>query len=239
MVMVVLTQELQGLVQLFEARADQRRGAVLAFVGVTGGCGTSTCARAFSRLIAPNAARGVWLFDLDFYVNEQYKIFASPAANRVYGGIGAPLDPTLKMDPFWRVSLLSHTANKRENAHYMTLHQIGSHRLFVSRFRTEALRIGQDIHITRAPAYWQRMRDAIDLAVIDVPARDRSRSILRIAPDVDGVILVAEPQTHPRQLISLQREIEAAGGTCLGLVYNAPQAMPHAWPNLVSRQANR
>jgi hypothetical protein len=225
-----LTEELQGLVQLYRSRADQGRGAVLAFAGVTSGAGVSTCARAFSRLVAPNSRRGVWLFDLDFYANEQYATFSSPQASRTYGGIGLPMDPTLGMEPFWRVSplLVREDGRRASSSWYLTVHQIGEHRLFVSRFRAESMKPGQHVHVTRSTDYWQRVRDAIDLAVIDAPARDRSRSILAIAPDMDGVILVAEHGTDANQLQSLQHEIEAAGGTCLGVIYNTRRAMPGA-----------
>ncbi len=225
-----LTEELQSLVQMYRARADRRRGVALAFVGVTSGVGVSTCARAFSRLVAPNAKRGVWLFDLDFYCNEQYATFASAQAKRLYGNVGIARDPSLAMEPFWRVSplLVQEQTKSVQSAQYLTIHQIGTHRLYVSRFQKEALRTGQNVHLVRAPKYWQRLRDAIDLGILDVPARDRSRSVLAIAPDVDGVILVAEHGADPQQLAQLQREIEDAGGTCLGLIYNTRQLAPNA-----------
>ncbi len=74
------------------------------------------------------------------------------------------------------------------------------------------------------------MRDAIDLAILDIPARDRARSVLAMAADMDGIVLVAEPETDPNKIVHLQREIEAAGGTCLGLVYNTKRVVaddPH------------
>ncbi|VAV88814.1 hypothetical protein MNBD_ALPHA06-106, partial [hydrothermal vent metagenome] len=145
-----------------------------------------------------------------------------------YGGVGLPMDPSLKTQPFWRISplLVRKNGQKNSSSWYMTLHQIGRHRLFVSRFRAESLRPGQSIHVTKASGYWQRVRDAIDLAVVDIPARDRSRSILAVAADMDGVILVAEHDSDPNQMIALQREIEAVGGTCLGIIYNTVKSMP-------------
>ncbi|VAV98987.1 hypothetical protein MNBD_ALPHA06-910, partial [hydrothermal vent metagenome] len=183
-----LTEELQGLAHLYRTRADRGRGAVLGFVGVNSSVGVSTCARAFARLVTPNSRRGVWLFDLDFYANEQYATFSTGQAARLYGGVGLPMDPSLKTQPFWRISplLVRKNGQKNSSSWYMTLHQIGCHRLFVSRFRAESLRPGQSIHVTKASGYWQRVRDAIDLAVVDIPARDRSRSILAVAADMDG-----------------------------------------------------
>ncbi|PHR57765.1 MAG: hypothetical protein COA47_11350 [Robiginitomaculum sp.] len=225
-----LTEELQGLVHLYRTRADRRRGTVIAFVGVTSNCGVSTCARAFARQVAPNSTKGVWLFDLDFYANQQYAMFSTPQASRLYGPVGEPLDPTLQMEPFWQVSpqLVREDGREVSSAWYLAVHQIGQHRLFVSRFRSEALQDGQSVHVKRAAAYWQKMRDAIDLAVVDVPARDRSRTILALAPDVDGVVLLAEHGSDPNALIALQQEIEASGGTCIGVVYNSIHAIPGA-----------
>lgn len=223
-----LTDELYNLVEMYRTRADQRRGAVLAFVGLHSGVGVSTCAGAFARLVAPNSARGVWLYDLDFYANEQYGAFSSAQAQQLYGNIGPPMDPTLQMKPFWQVSPLLVRSDGREvsSAWYLAVHQIGQHRLFVSRFRNEALEGGQNVHVTQAPAYWQKVRDAIDLAIIDTPARDRSRSILAVAPDVDGVVIVADHGTDPNAVSALQAEIEAAGGRCLGLIFNASRSVP-------------
>jgi Mrp family chromosome partitioning ATPase len=106
------------------------------------------------------------------------------------------------------------------------MHQVGQHRLFVSKFRNQALQTGQSVHIIRAPSYWQKVRDAIDLAIIDVPSRDRSRTLLAIAPDVDGVVLVAEHGTDPNELTRLQHEVESAGGNCLGIIFNASGELP-------------
>jgi len=220
-----LTEELQSLVHLYRTRADRRRGAAIAFVGVRSGVGVSTCARAFSRLVAPNSTKGVWLFDLDFYANGQFATFSSVEAKTLYGTIGSPMDPTLKMQPFWSVSplLVRNDGKKVSSAWYLAIHQIGLHRLFVSRFRVEGLNKGQSVHVLGAPDYWQRVRDAIDLAVIDVPAFDRSRTILALAPDLDGVVLVAEQGDDANELYRLQQEIELAGGSCLGVILNAGQ----------------
>lgn len=226
--MLDLRNELQGLVDMYHARADRTRGAAIAFCGVRSGDGVSTCARAFARLTTPQSQKGVWLFDLDFYANGQYGTFASPQAVRLYGGLGKALDPGLHQTPFWRVSPALVRASGREvqSNWYMGLHRIGQHRLFVSRFRTEALRDGQQVHVTHAPAYWQRLRDAIDLAIVDVPARDRARTILGVAPDLDGIVLVAGHDVPDNEVVCLMREIEAVGGKCLGIIYNQRQASP-------------
>ncbi|MBL4617903.1 MAG: hypothetical protein JKY46_09410 [Robiginitomaculum sp.] len=227
-IMFDLTNELQTLVQMYRTRADQSRGAVLAFASAKKGAGVSTCAQGFARLLAPNLVRGVWLFDLDFYINGQAANFSSTQAQHVYGQFGPPLDPTLQQKPFWRVSpqLVRNDGREVSSAWHLAMHQIGQHRLFVSKFRNQSLETGQSVHIIRAPSYWQRVRDAIDLAIIDVPSRDRSRTLLAIAPDVDGVVLVAEHGTNPNELKLLQHEVEAAGGNCLGVIFNASGELP-------------
>ncbi len=221
--MLDLTEELHNLVHLYRTRADRRRGAVLAFVSARSGRGVSTNARAFSRLIAPNSIRGVWLFDLDFYINNQFATFASKEAAELYGRLGQAMDPTLGRKPFWDVSpeLVRKDGKRVSSAWYLAIHQVGLHRLFVSRFRTEGLSRGQSVRVRRAANYWQQVRNAIDLAVLDVPAFDRSRAVLALAADVDGVVLVADPVADEAETLALQQEIEQAGGRCLGVILNA------------------
>lgn len=226
--MLDLRNELQGLMDLYRGRADRTRGAAIGFCGVRSGDGVSTCARAFACMVAPQSHKGVWLFDLDFYGNGQYGTFASPQAVRLYGDIGAPLDPSLDQMPFWRVSpaLVRASGRAVQSNWYLGLHRVGQYRLFVTRFRSESLRDGQRVHVTRAPDYWQRLRDAIDLAIVDVPARDRARTVLGVASDLDGIVLVASADVADNEIVCLVREIEAVGGKCLGIIYNQRRANP-------------
>ena len=69
------------------------------------------------------------------------------------------------------------------------------------------------------PDYWQAVREAIDIAVIDAPGQ--SRAPLVLAPDVDGVILVADARQHdPTSLMARRDAIETAGGVVAGVIVN-------------------
>ena len=224
--MIDLSTELAGLGRLYDQLAARRHGVVIAFMGVGEGCGVSTCARAFARQMAPRLARGVWLMDLDFYANSQYRVLCSPAAQRFYGAAG-PAWVTPEGEPlFWRVhpALVRKDGSSAGDRFYLNMHRIGSHALFVSRFRNDLLRHGQQVMLHSSAPYWARMRRRAALAIADAPPLQRGGAGLVVAPHADGVVIVAHPASGDAAVHALRTRIEGRGGRVLGVLYNAAPA---------------
>ncbi len=222
--MIDLRQELYGLCGVYEQLAAQQRGVVIQFMGLQSGAGVSTCARAFARLLAPRQKRGVWLFDLDFYANTHFKVFSSAKAQSLYGPLGTACDATMgNASLFWRIQpeLVREDGRKAGDRYYLNMHQVGNHRLYVSRFRNDLLRAKQDVHLCPAKSYWANIRKNVDLTIIDAPALNRGRGGLVTAADTDGVVIVAHPAEAGAPIQRMRQQIEGRGGRCLGVIYNA------------------
>lgn len=222
--MIDLRRELAGLCQVYQSLAVRQNGVVLQFMGVHSGDGVSTCARAFARLMAPRLKRGVWLMDLDFYANTQFQMFSSPKAQALYGALGPARSAAMQRPPlFWRIhpELVREDGRKAGDRFYLNMHRVGTHALYVSRFRSDLLREKQQVHIRPAKDYWAQVRNSVDLAIIDSPVLSRGRGGLAIAADTDGVVIVAHPSEVGAPVHRLRQQIEGRGGRCLGVIYNA------------------
>ncbi len=221
--MIDLSRELAGVCQIYEQLAARQKGVVLQFMGVRSGAGVSTCARAFSRMIAPRSQRGVWLFDLDFYANTQFHALTSARAQAFYGPTGPALNAGMADAPlFWKIhpELIREDGRKAGDLFYLKMHQIGTHNLYVSCFRNDLLREKQHVSLRLAEKYWAQMRARTDLAIIDAPVLSRGRGGLVTAVDSDGVVIVAHPADAGAPVTHLRHQIEGRGGRCLGVIYN-------------------
>ncbi len=221
--MIDLSRELAGLCQVYEQFATRKNGVVLQFMGVRTGVGVSTCARAFARMITPRTRRGVWLFDLDFYANTQFQALASKKAQALYGAVGPARDASMGNAPlFWRIhpELVRKDGRKAGDRYYLNMHQIGTHCLYVSRFRNDLLRAKQHVNLRPAKQYWAMVRAKTDLAIIDSPVLNRGRGGLTTAADSDGVFIVAHPTDAGAPVSHLRQQIEGRGGRCLGVIFN-------------------
>ena len=107
---------------------------------------------------------------------------------------------------------------------------MGSGRLWVTKFRREALQGGRSVHVLPAPEYWRALRAHVDLIVVDSPAADRSRAGLTVAPQMDQTVLVvAADQSDVEAPARLKDAIHGAGGQVAGLFFNRGQVEPPAF----------
>lgn len=178
--------------------SSEGRAVMVAPVG--SGSGASTIAAA----LCDAAARidpGVWLFDLDFARNIQ----ASRCALN-----GAAYSGELDGERFWRA--------EPQGVSRLALRKREDSPILVSVFQREAGRLRR-VTFQRSPDYWRQARRACRLAVIDAP--HGSPAINAIAPDMDGVILVADARRDRRsEAERAARNIETAGGAVMGVVIN-------------------
>jgi MinD-like ATPase involved in chromosome partitioning or flagellar assembly len=100
-------------------------------------------------------------------------------------------------------------------------------RLWVSRFRRDRIRTGQQVHLLPTGADWAALRRHADLVVLDAPAADRSSACLTAAPFVDcSVLVVAADQPDTTAPAALRDALNDAGGRCAGVVFNRAEVEP-------------
>ena len=107
------------------------------------------------------------------------------------------------------------------DARYLEGRRVGVGKLWVARFRREALRGRQQARLLPSGDYWRTMRRFAEWVVLDAPAADRSDAALTAAPYVDATVLVVsadDPDT--KGPAALRSAVEQAGGRCAGLVFN-------------------
>jgi Mrp family chromosome partitioning ATPase len=225
--MVDLSSQMAALAQ----RLGPPPGAVarvVQFVGPTSGAGASTVAREFALEVAKTAKKGVWLVELDLMRGEQHGHI--DADRERYGRLGDPVRASPNQAMFFTVTPKIKTADGEpwSDVAYLSAQTVGASRLWVTRFRKEALRPGQGAAILSDPAYWDALRPHADYIVIDAPSADRSAAALAVAPFMDANVLVLSAQTRDVPAATgLRDEILAAGGRCAGVVLTrAPAPAP-------------
>ena len=203
-------------------------GRVLQFVSAEAGEGVSTVAREFARFVAADARRGVWLVELDVFRGEHHQALQADPA--LYVPLGEPTRASPNETSFFSVDPKLQGVDGRPwpDVRYLDAYPVGDRRWWVTRFRREALKPGQDVRILNTPGYWNTLRAHSDWVVVDAPALARSPASLAIAPLVDANVLVVSGEQ--REVAAAQRlksALTEAGGRCAGVVFNkAPQRPP-------------
>jgi Mrp family chromosome partitioning ATPase len=200
---------------------------VVQFVSPAAGAGTSTVAREFARYVAATARRGVWLIELDLMKGEQHDHIVE---NReAYGRVGEPARASPTDAMFFNVTPQIKGADGQpwSDVRYLAAHMVGNGRLWVTRFRREALRPGQTAQILCEPDYWDALRPHADYVVIDAPSADRSAASQAVAPFMDAnVLVVSAADRDAGRAATLRDNIAAAGGRCAGMVLTRARPEP-------------
>lgn len=218
--MVDLSAEMVPLLASF-GPAPTGQGRVIQFAAARTGAGASTFAREFARAAAAEAGRPVWLMDLE--LNAAGHAEALKADARRYGGLGEAASASPDGSAFFAVQPALRAADGQPvpDGRYLEGRRVGNGRLWVARFRREALRGGQQARLLTSGDYWRTMRRYADWVVLDAPASDRSDAALTAAPFVDATVLVVSADDPDTQApAALRSAIEQAGGRCAGLVFN-------------------
>jgi Mrp family chromosome partitioning ATPase len=218
--MVDLSAEMADLWTSLGAPA-RGRARVVEFIAAREGEGTSSVAREFALYAAREQGRRTWLVDLDLMGQCQAEVIAGDPER--FGALGAPANATPDGSMFVQVQppLKRPDGRAWPDARYVTAFPVGEPGFWVTRFRREALRGRQTVHVLPDPAYWNALRRHADLIVIDAPATDRSHAGLTIASSADDVVLVlSADDADPRASIALRDGIAEVGGHCAGLFVN-------------------
>jgi Mrp family chromosome partitioning ATPase len=210
-------------------------GRVLMFVAAATGEGSSTLAREFAAYAAKRARRPVWLVDLDLMGQTQHAALAAEPSR--FGALGPASQASPDGSSFVNVQPSARTADGKvlSDARYLAGHAVFRGRLWVTRFRKEALRPGQQVRLSPSPAYWRALAKHAEYVVIDVPAADRSTAALTLASQVDASVLVVSADgSDARAPAALKQSLEAHGGRIAGLVFNRAPRTPRFLEKLLS-----
>jgi len=206
------------------AAPPRERGRLIEFIAARGGEGASTVAREFAFHVARSHKRRVWLIDLDLMGQTHAETFARDAAR--FGDLGPPASASPDGSMFFTVQppLKRPDGRAWPDSRYINAHAVGDGALWVTRFRRDAMRGRQGVHVTPAVDYWTALRRHADLVVVDAPAAERSKAGLTIAPLMDEVVLVvAADERDTAAPADLRDELDAAGANCAGLFVNRVQ----------------
>ncbi len=233
--MVDLSAEMAELWDSLGA-APRGRARAIEFIAARDGEGTSTVAREFAFAAATRHGRRVWLIDLDLMGQSQAALIGAEAAR--YGELGQPASATPDGSMFFTVRPPLRRPDGRPwpDARYISAHSVGGAQLWVTRFRSEAVRGRQAVHVTQGGEYWRALKRHADLVVIDAPSASRSQAGLTVAPGVDQVVMVvAADEGDPGAPAQLRDVLLDAGAHLAGLFVNrvqvqAPQFLRGAIP---------
>ena len=214
------------MAELWESLGAPPSGRPLAveFIAAREGEGVSTIAREFAFHLARRERRRVWLIDLDLMGQSQAQVIADDPVR--FGELGAAAQASPDGSMFFTVQppLTRPDGRPWPDTRYIGAHSVGGASLWVTRFRREAMRPRQGVHVTPTPGYWMALKKHADVVIVDAPAATRSQAGVTVAPFMDEVVLVvAADEADSRAPAQLRDDLEAAGAACSGLFVNRVQ----------------
>ncbi|MEZ5956241.1 MAG: hypothetical protein R3C27_03395 [Hyphomonadaceae bacterium] len=213
----------EGVLDALAMQPHRRDGAgrAIMFVAARSLEGTTTAARAVANAAGPGA---VYAIDLDIRRN------ALARALNEDGALGPRIEGELGGARFYTVRDLP------EPPPAFFYHRVGRSRVYAGVFDMRALPSGARVGISARPDYWDAARAGGAFVVVDAPALDHSSIALRVAPHMDGVVLVvgsnhgAAPAAFEAKELLLE-----AGANLIGLVYAGVDAPVVAIDRLLRR----
>ena len=191
--------ELNELARRLSPRDGRARAVLL--VPVSKGAGASAVAQGLAAASHGVTGRPVWLYDLDFSKNRQAS--QTPLNGEAFAGELGGLR-------FWRA--------EPDGAGRLAMRRSAAAPIYVSRFERVSGSVKRVVFHPSA-AYWRQARQACGLVLVDAPTG--SAGVLSLAPDMDGVILVADASRDGRKATEeVASQLEQAGGRVLGVVVN-------------------
>ncbi len=224
--MLDLRSDLDSLWRAAARLTPGKGGRAIMFMSIHEEAGTSSIAASFALKTASRSQKTTWLVDIDFANNSLIDAFETGFAQGV-GRPGRPYDASLGQIPFFDVSVPGREQSKAslQSGKLLAAHQINGTRLLVTRFRNERLAYGQKVRLSTRSAWWKAARKSADWIIVDAPAFLASKASLNLVKNMDGVVLVVSgDKAEALSVMTLKREIEAAGGHVLGVVMNQMRA---------------
>ena len=197
------------------------RARTIQIVSARRGEGASTVARELAFFAARRAGRSVWLVDLDLMASPQHAAVAAESDR--YGLLGQPAAASPDGSIFFSIQPPAQGPDGKPwpDARYLAAHRVGAARWWVTRFRREALRGRQSVHILGEGDYWSALRRFADLIIVDCPSADRSQAAMTVAPFMDQTLMVVAADEVDVRAPALMRDaLTGAGADVVGLFFN-------------------
>ena len=191
------------------------------------GEGASTVARELAFFAARRAGRSVWLVDLDLLASSQFLAIGDEAER--YGLLGEAAAASPDGSIFFKVQPASQGPDGQAwpDARFLAAHRVGAARWWVTRFRREALRGRQQVHILPEGEYWAALRRFADLIIVDCPSLDRSQAALTVAPFMDQTLMVVAADEPDVRAPAFARDaLTGSGADVVGLFFNRASVAP-------------
>lgn len=220
---------LDGVFSALHAAPVKSRGGgrALMFISARSGEGVSTIARAAARACDD---RTTYCIDLDLRHNGLGRGFAAEGPP-----LGPKIDGKLSGTVFYRI-VGPDDAVVHEITPAFSYHRLGRSRVYVGALDGHAVPQGGRVLIDATPDYWNAARAGGAMVIVDAPALERSIVALRVAPHMDGVVLVVgDGQDEVPSALAAKMELEAAGAKLLGLVYSRASAPVLAMDRLLRK----
>ena len=206
--------------RLLAAQRVDGTGSIIAVCAARSGAGTSYVARELALAMAAGGA-SVLIADMDIGKCDQTEALCFGQSGQAYGPVQGPYDATYGVQPFWQVTPTA--AGSDTQSRFGALYQLPQRNLTVTGFLWENVRDGQTVQITRAPQYWDALRNRYHAIFIDVPAPDRSDAGATVFGYADSTVLVT-PSTQDFDNQTVLGIVASAGGTCAGVIVNTVPA---------------
>ncbi len=204
-----------GVFDALALQPGRGEGRAVMFVSGRRGAGVTT----FAQTVAQAAtARAVYAIDLDLKRNALARALAGGTR------LGAKQDGRIGGQTFYSVRG-ANGALLTERTPAFSYHSVGASRIHAGVFDVRALPEGGRVVVSSAPHYWDAVRAAGGFAIVDAPSLDRSQIGLRVARNMDGVVLLVggEPGDAPAATAA-KEALVAAGANVIGLVYAGASA---------------
>ncbi len=199
--------ELDGLARRLAPQGANARAVMV--VPVSANAGASTITAGLARASVQRGVKPVWLYDLDFRNNPQSDAFR--LNGKAYSG-------ALSGRRFWRTT--------PDNAGRVALRRVEDQPIYVSRFEREPGQV-RSLTFLDTPDYWMQARRSAGLTLVD--ASYNSAAIPLVAPNMDGVILVANARTDGRERCEAEAaRLREQGAQVWGVVVNRARTAPTA-----------
>lgn len=216
-----------GVLDALKAQPERVPGGrAVMIVSARRGAGVTTVARAVAEA-APGLTYAV---DLDLKRNTLAKALSETAP------LGPKIDGRLAGISFYSLRGRGN-APVHDAAPAFSYHRVGRSRLYAGVFDARLLPRNVRVAVSARSDYWDAAREGGATVVIDAPALERSDIALRVAPHMDGVVLVVSGQAGAAPAaLAAKDALTAAGANIIGLVYSGAEAPVMAMERLL-RQA--
>lgn len=185
-------------------------GRAIMLVAARANEGTTRAARAVAHAAGPGA---VYAIDLDIRRNALAKALSGD------GALGPRIDGALNDHRFYTVRELPDAPSA------FFFHRVGRSRIYAGVFNMRALPNGARVGISARPDYWDASRSGGAFVVVDAPPLEHSSIALRVAPHMDGVVLVVGSGRGAAPAAMEAREhLLETGANLIGLVYAGADA---------------